>query len=184
MSLQWKNDIQAAKSANYDYRYYKKIVINGDSSTYYPVVFKGGDQTVQRDIIIRRSFNEQAPSDWNNGSTTHMGGLNLLIKTNFGCRGGTGYSWDIYDLQESYCHMFGGAGHCGNYCMFAVFLRGGGGLLRRPQRLVQPAIAGGSRSAARERGSPEHITLTHDNYGTDDQRPALSAGPAAPAGNI
>lgn len=126
VSLQWKNDIQAAKSANYGYRYYKKIVINGDSATYYPVVFKGGDQTVQRDLMIRRSFNEQAPSDWNNGSTTHMGGLNLLIKTNFGGWGGTGYSWDIYDLQEAYSRMFAGAAHCGNYCMFAVFLRGGG----------------------------------------------------------
>lgn len=126
VSLQWKNDIAAAKSANYGYRYYKKIVINGDSATYYPVVFKGGDQTVQRDIMIRRSYNEQAPAEWNNGSTTHMGGLNLLIKTNFGGWGGTGYAWDIYDLQESYCRMFGGAAHCGNYCMFAVFLRGGG----------------------------------------------------------
>jgi hypothetical protein len=126
VSLQWKNDIEAAKSANYGYRYYKRIVINGDSATYYPVVFKGGEQTVQRDIMIRRSFNEQAPSDWNNGSTTHMGGLNLLIKTNFGGWGGAGYSWDIYDLQETYCRMFGGAAHCGNWCMFAVFLRGGG----------------------------------------------------------
>ncbi|BBL00366.1 hypothetical protein A3BBH6_06020 [Alistipes onderdonkii subsp. vulgaris] len=126
VSLQWKNDIQAAKSANYGYRYYKRIVVNGDSATYYPVVFKGGDQTVQRDIMIRRSFNEQAPSDWNNGSTTHMGGLNLLIKTNFGGWGGTGYSWDIYDLQEAYSRMFAGAAHCGNWCMFAVFLRGGG----------------------------------------------------------
>ena len=126
VSLQWKNDIQAAKSANYGYRYYKRIVINGESAKYYPVIFKGGEQTVQRDIMIRRSYYEQAPSDWNNGSTTHMGGLNLLIKTNFGGWGGAGYSWDIYDLQESYCRMFGGAGHCGNYCMFAVFLRGGG----------------------------------------------------------
>lgn len=126
VSLQWKNDIAAAKSANYGYRYYKKIVINGDSATYYPVIFKGGDQTVKRDIMIRRSFNEQAPSDWNDGSTTHMGGLNLLIKTNFGGWGGAGYSWDIYDLQETYCRMFGGAAHCGNWCMFAVFLRGGG----------------------------------------------------------
>lgn len=126
VSLQWKNDIEAAKSANYGYRYYKRIVIEGNSTTYYPVVFKGGEQTVQRDIMVRRAFNDQAPSDWNNGSTTHMGGLNLLIKTNFGGWGGAGYSWDIYDLQETYCRMFGGAAHCGNYCMFAVFLRGGG----------------------------------------------------------
>lgn len=124
--LQWKNDIEAAKSSNYGYRYYKKIVIEGESGKYYPVVFKGGDQTVQRDIMIRRAFNEQAPSDWNGGSTTHMGGLNLLIRTNFGGWGGAGYQWDVYDLQESYSRMFGGAIHCGNWCMFAVFLRGGG----------------------------------------------------------
>lgn len=125
VSLQWKNDIEAAKSANYGYRYYKRIVINGESSKYYPVVFKGGEQTVKRDILIRRGYNEQAPSDWNNGSTTHMGGLSLLIKVNFGGWGGAAYSWDIYELAETYSRMFAGAIHCGNWCMFAVFLRGG-----------------------------------------------------------
>lgn len=126
VSLQWKNDIEAAKSSRFGYRYYKRIVINGESSKYYPVVFKGGDQTVKRDLLIRRAYNEQAPSDWNNGSTTHMGGLSLLIKVNFGGWGGTAYSWDIYELAETYSRMFAGAIHCGNCCMFAVFLRGGG----------------------------------------------------------
>ena len=124
MSLQWKNDIETAKSANYGYRYYKQVIINGEETKYYPVIFKGGDQTVQRDIMIRRAYHELAPDTWY--SPTHKGGLNLLIKTNFGGWGGVEYGWDIYDLQESYCRMFGGAGHCGNYCMFAVFLRGGG----------------------------------------------------------
>lgn len=126
VSIQWKNDIEAAKSNRFGYRYYKQIIINGESSKYYPVIFKGGDQTVKRDILIRRGYNEQAPSDWNNGSTTHMGGLSVLIKANFGGWGGTSYSWDIYDMQEVYCRIFGGAVHCGNCCMFAVFLRGGG----------------------------------------------------------
>lgn len=126
VSLLWKNDIEAAKTTNYGYRYYKKIVINGESGKYYPVVFKGGEQTVQRDILIRRSYNEQAPADWDNKSTTHKGGLILLIKTNFGNWGGIAYSWDIYELSETYSRMFAGAAHCGNSCMFAVFLRGGG----------------------------------------------------------
>lgn len=124
VSLQWKNDIEAAKSVNFGYRYYKRIVINGDASTYYPVIFKGGEQTAKRDILIRRGYSEQAPDTWN--TTTHKGGLILLLKANFGGWGGIGYSWDIYELSEMYCRMFGGAVHCGNCCMFAVFLRGGG----------------------------------------------------------
>lgn len=126
VSLNWKNDIEAAKSTNFGYRYYKKIVINGESGKYYPVVIKGGDQTVKRDILVRRGYSEQAPSDWDHNSTTHKGGLILLLKTNFGGWGGAAYSWDIYELSEMYSRMFAGAAHCGNSCMFAVFLRGGG----------------------------------------------------------
>lgn len=124
VSLLWKNDIEAAKVTNFGYRYYKKIVINGDAATYYPVIFKGGDQNFKRDILVRRGYHEQAPDSWHN--TTHKGGLVLLIKTNFGGWGGIGYSWDIYELSEMYCRMFAGAQLCGNCCMFAVFLRGGG----------------------------------------------------------
>lgn len=125
VSLQWKNDIEASKSTNYGYRYYTRIVINGESGKHYPVVIKGGDQTLKRDILVRRPYFEQAPSDWAN-SSTHMGGLNLHIKTNFGGWGGIGYSWNIYELEESYCRMFAGAAVCGNCCMFAIYLRGGG----------------------------------------------------------
>lgn len=126
VSLQWKNDIESAKTTNYGYRYYKKIVLNGHSGTYYPVIFKGGDQSIKRDILIRRSYGEQAPSDWDNNSTTHKGGLSLLLKVNFGGWGGVAYSWDIYELSEMYSRMFAGAAYCGNNCMFAIFLRGGG----------------------------------------------------------
>lgn len=126
VSLKWKNDIEAAKTANYGYRYYKRIVINGESGKYYPVVFKGGDQSHKRTIFIRRDHTEQAPSDWDNNSSTHMGSLILSIMVNFGGWGGTSYSWDIYELSECYSRMFAGAVHCGNSCMFAVFLRGGG----------------------------------------------------------
>ena len=126
VSLKWKNDIEAAKTANYGYRYYKKIVINGESGKYYPVVFKGGDQSHKRTILIRRAYSEQAPSDWDNKSATHMGGLILSIMANFGGWGGATYSWDIYELSECYSRMFAGAALCGNSCMFAIFLRGGG----------------------------------------------------------
>lgn len=125
VSLNWKNDIEAAKSTNYGYRYATTIVINGESNKYYPVVVKGGDQMVKRDILINRAFYEQAPGDWAN-STTHMGGLNLHIKANFGGWGGAGYSWNIQELEEEYSRMFAGAIICGCSCMFAVFLRGGG----------------------------------------------------------
>lgn len=126
VSLQWKNDIESAKTTNYGYRYYKKIIVNGESGKYYPVVFKGGDQTIKRDILIRRSYSEQAPTDWDNNSTTHKGGLSLLLKVNFGGWGGASYSWDVYELSELYSRMFAGAAYCGNYCMFAIYLRGGG----------------------------------------------------------
>ena len=126
VSLNWKNDIEAAKSTNFGYRYYKKIVINGESGKYYPVVIKGGEQTVKRDILVRRGYSEQAPSDWDHHSATHQGGLILLLKANFGGWGGAAYSWDIYELSEMYSRMFAGAAHCGNDCMFSVFLRGGG----------------------------------------------------------
>lgn len=73
---------------------------------------------------MRRAYSEQAPASWN--TSTHKGGLVLLLKANFGGWGGISYSWDIYELSESYCRMFAGAALCGNNCMFAVFLRGGG----------------------------------------------------------
>ena len=40
--------------------------------------------------------------------------------------GGANYSWEIYELEEMYSEIFGGACNCGNNCMFAIFLRGGG----------------------------------------------------------
>ena len=40
--------------------------------------------------------------------------------------GGANYSWEIHELEEMYSEIFGGACNCGNNCMFAIFLRGGG----------------------------------------------------------
>lgn len=124
VSLQWKNDIANAQKANFGYPYYQSIVINGDANTYYPVIIKGGDQNFKREIVVRRTYSEQAPDSWN--TATHKGGIVLHLKTNFGGWGGIEYSWDIYELSETYCRMFAGALHCGNSCMFAIFLRGGG----------------------------------------------------------
>lgn len=124
VSLLWKNDIEAAKTTNYGYPYYYRLVINGEENKYYPVILKGGEQNFKRDILVRRAYSEQAPASWN--TSTHKGGLVLLLKANFGGWGGISYSWDIYELSESYCRMFAGAALCGNNCMFAVFLRGGG----------------------------------------------------------
>lgn len=124
-SLNWTNAIYEAKNANYGYQFHKDIIVKGDANTYYPVIIKGGDQTVKRDILVRRSYYEQAPVSWGEDAS-HIGGLNLLIKTNFGGWGGITYSWNIYELEECYCRMFAGAAVCGNSCMFAIFLRGGG----------------------------------------------------------
>ena len=124
VSLLWKNDIEAEKTTNYGYPYYYRLVINGEENKYYPVILKGGEQNFKRDILVRRAYSEQAPASWN--TSTHKGGLVLLLKANFGGWGGISYSWDIYELSESYCRMFAGAALCGNNCMFSVFLRGGG----------------------------------------------------------
>lgn len=124
VALNWKNDIEAAQTRNFGYPYYYKLIMKGDQANYYPVIFKGGEQHFKRDILIRRAYSEQAPDTWN--TATHKGGLILLIKANFGGWGGADYSWDLYELSETYCRMFAGAVHCGNNCMFAVFLRGGG----------------------------------------------------------
>ena len=117
VSLLWKNDIEAEKTTNYGYPYYYRLVINGEENKYYPVILKGGEQNFKRDILVRRAYSEQAPASWN--TSTHKGGLVLLLKANFGGWGGISYSWDIYELSESYCRMFAGAALCGNNCMFS-----------------------------------------------------------------
>lgn len=118
-------DIEAAKTKNHGYRYYQRIVVHGAStSLYYPVVIKGGDQNVKRDILIKRGYNEQAPPDWN--TATHRGGLTVKLKANFGGWGGANYSWEVHELEEMYANTFAGATNTGNQTMFAIFLRGGG----------------------------------------------------------
>lgn len=124
-SMDVSNIVDTAKSTNHGYRYYKAITIYGAStSLYYPVIIKGGDQNVKRDIMIKRGYSELAPPDWFNA--THKGGLTVKLKTNFGGWGGANYSWEVHELEEMYSNTFGGAVITGNMTMFAIFLRGGG----------------------------------------------------------
>jgi hypothetical protein len=98
--------------------------VHGDTNKFYPVIIKAGNQDVKRIIMVKRWYAEAAPSDWN--TATHKGALTLKILCNFGGWGGTTYSWEISEFQEQYSDVFGGASTCGNSCMFAIFLRGGG----------------------------------------------------------
>lgn len=111
---------------NHGYQYKKTITINGDASTYYPVLILGGDQNVMREIMIKRSYSDTAPTDWNGHPTAKGISLLLKIKCNFGGWGGANYSWVIHDLEECYGHVFAGAQTVMSYMGFVVFLRGGG----------------------------------------------------------
>lgn len=112
------------KENNFNFKYHLDVVVYGESNKFYPVIIKYGNQDVKRTIMVKRTYAEQAPSDWN--KSTHPGALVLKILCNFGGWGGANYSWEIHELEEMYSQIFGGAINCGNNCMFAIFLRGGG----------------------------------------------------------
>lgn len=111
---------------NYGYQYKHDIIIYGESDKYYPVVLRGGNQDVMREILVNRSYNDQAPTDWNGHPTAKGISLAVKIKGNFGGWGGTNYQWWIHDLNEMYGYVFAGAVHCMSNMGFAIFLRGGG----------------------------------------------------------
>lgn len=115
---------EAARKANHGYLYRRDVVVYGDSDKFYPVTIMSGDQNLKRDILIKRSYSEQAPPDWYNA--THKGGLTVLLKANFGGWGGANYSWEIHELEELYSNTFGGALNVFSNMGFAVMLRGGG----------------------------------------------------------
>lgn len=112
------------KENNYNFKYHLDVTVYGDSNKFYPVIIKYGNQNIKRTIMVTRDYGELAPSDWN--TSTHKGSLTLKILCNFGGWGGVNYSWEIHELEEMYSEIFGGACNCGNNCMFAIFLRGGG----------------------------------------------------------
>lgn len=70
------------KENHYNFKYYKDIIVYGDSNKFYPVIIKYGNQDIKRTIMVIRGYGEQAPSDWN--TSTHKGGLTLKILCNFG----------------------------------------------------------------------------------------------------
>ncbi|MDI7858594.1 fibronectin type III domain-containing protein [Vibrio parahaemolyticus] len=104
--------------------FYKKIVVNGDADTYYPVIVHGGHQDVLRTIKIWRRYNETAPNTWN--TSTHKGALMFTWLGNFGGWGGARYRSTILEYGEAYTNMIA---HCYRYNhsqAMVFFLRGGG----------------------------------------------------------
>ena len=112
------------KENHYNFKYYLDVRVYGDTNKFYPVIIKYGNQDTKRTIMVKRGYSELAPAEWN--KSTHPGALTLKILCNFGDWGGANYSWEIHELEEMYSQIFGGAVNCGNNCMFAIYLRGGG----------------------------------------------------------
>jgi len=107
-----------------NYQVYKgTFVVNGDMNTYYPVIFKYGDQNRINHLRINRSYGEAGPDAL---SPTHKGGLTLEIDVNYGGWGGSNYDWRIMDLRQTYHETFAGATHSMYWMGFTVWLRGGG----------------------------------------------------------
>lgn len=126
-----KNNADSAKNyvdtmQYFGYPYFKELYIKGDTDKYYPVILFGGNQNKMRDILVSRSYSNQAPTEWNGHETTHGIALNLKIKCNFGGWGGADYKHFITDFTEQYGHVFAGCGVVADYMGYAIFLRGGG----------------------------------------------------------
>lgn len=99
------------------------FIVNGDMNTYYPVLFKYGNQDVINHIRVYRSYGEAGP---NALSPTHKGGLALEIDVNYGGWGGQTYNWRISDLRQMYHETFANAAYVMFNMGFVVWLRGGG----------------------------------------------------------
>lgn len=114
---------------NYGYQYKAEIEVAGDSNTYYPVMIFStiaSSQDVMREILVKRSYYEKAPAEWQGHTTTHGIALTCKIKCNFGGWGGALYDWRIHELNEMYGNVFAGCEVCAQGLGFAIFLRGGG----------------------------------------------------------
>jgi hypothetical protein len=61
------------------------FTVAGDKDTYYPVVFKYGEQNMINHLKIYRSYHEAGPNEL---SLTHKGGLLLEFDVNYGGWGG------------------------------------------------------------------------------------------------
>jgi len=103
--------------------YRGSFVVNGDMNTYYPVVFKYGNQNKINHIRIHRYYSEAGPDAL---SPTHKGGLTLEIDVNYGGWGGAIYDWRIMDLRQKYHTTFAKASLDMHNKGFVIWLRGGG----------------------------------------------------------
>lgn len=126
-----KNNADSAKAyvdtmLYYGYQYFKELYIKGDTDKYYPVIIFGGNQNKMRDIVVSRSYDSQAPAEWNGHQSTHGIALNLKIKCNFGGWGGSNYKHFITDFSEAYGRVFAGCDWVADHIGYAIFLRGGG----------------------------------------------------------
>ena len=111
---------------NYGYQYKYTITANGDANLYYPLILRGGNQNVNREIFVYRGYNDKAPAEWGGHSTTKGISLTLKIEANYGGWGGATYSWYIKELAELYGNVFAGAQTILSGMGFAIMLRGGG----------------------------------------------------------
>lgn len=115
---------------NYGYQYKVEIEVAGDPNTYYPVMISGptsSAQDVMREILVKRSYNDKCPPEWNGHLETKGISLTLKVKCKFGGWGGAQYDWRIHDLNEYYGHVFAGCKVDDDTgTMFYIFLRGGG----------------------------------------------------------
>lgn len=99
------------------------FTVGGDKDTYYPVIFKNGEQNKINHLKIYRSYNEAGPNELH---PTHIGGLLLEFEVNYGGWGGIAYDWEISNFREQYHSTFAGASLGMHNKGFIVWLRGGG----------------------------------------------------------
>jgi hypothetical protein len=88
------------------------FTVNGDKDTYYPVVFKNGNQNIINHLTIYRSYHEPGPNELH---PTHKGGLLLEIDVNYGGWGGQRYGWEIANHREAYHPTFANASLGGGF---------------------------------------------------------------------
>jgi hypothetical protein len=114
-----KGQIQGTETSENHSIYKGTFVVNGDKDTYYPVVFKYGNQDRINHLRIYRGYYEAGPNEL---SPTHKGGLTLEIDLNYGGWGGSNYDWRISDLRQTYHETFATAEHSMHYMGFTIWL--------------------------------------------------------------
>jgi hypothetical protein len=107
------------------------FTVAGDKDTYYPVVFKYGEQNMVNHLKIYRSYHEAGPNEL---SLTHKGGLLLEFDVNYGGWGGQAYGWKVANHQYAYHTTFANATHSMWNMGFTVWLRGVGLCIITSQR--------------------------------------------------